>query len=34
MVGMTLLFAGLLRLELGIEALREELQDLKVRLGR
>ena len=34
MAGMTLLFVGLLRIELGIEALREELQDLKYRLGR
>jgi heme exporter protein C len=34
MAGMTLLFVGLLRLELGIEALREELRDLKYRLGR
>ena len=33
MAGMTLLFVGLLRIELGIEALREELQDLKYRLG-
>jgi heme exporter protein C len=34
MAGMTLLFVGLLRLELGIEALREELRELKYRLGR
>jgi heme exporter protein C len=34
MVGMTLLFVGLLRLELGIESLREELAYLKNRLGR
>jgi heme exporter protein C len=33
MAGMTLLFVGLLRIELGIEALREELRDLKYRLG-
>lgn len=34
MAGMTLLFVGLLRLELGIEALREEITYLKNRLGR
>jgi len=34
LAGMTLLFVGLLRLELGIEALREELRELKHRLGR
>ena len=34
MVGMTLLFVALLRRELGIEALREELRELKYRLGR
>ena len=34
MAGMTLLFVGLLRLELGIEALREELREIKYRLGR
>jgi heme exporter protein C len=34
MVGMTLLFVGMLRLELGIEGLREELHYLKNRLGR
>jgi len=33
MAGMTLLFVGLLRVELGIEALRDQLQDLKYRLG-
>jgi len=30
---MTLLFVGLLRLELGIEALREELRELKYDWG-
>lgn len=34
LAGMTLLFVGLLRLELGIEALREQLRELKYRLGR
>jgi hypothetical protein len=34
MAGMTLLFVGLLRLELGIEALREDLREIKYRLGR
>jgi len=34
MAGMTLLLVGLLRIELGIEALREELHYLKNRLGR
>jgi len=34
MAGMTLLLVGMLRIEIGIEALREELQYLKNRLGR
>jgi len=34
MAGMTLLFVGLLRIELGIESLHEQLRELKYRLGR